>query len=65
MDLVVLGGGGGYFRTGRMLDFSNAPVRGFSNMLISCWQYMGYTDVTTWGEPLLLPDGPGPLPGLT
>jgi hypothetical protein len=65
MDLVVLAGGGGYFRTGRMLDFSNAPVRGFSNMLISCWQYMGYSDVTTWGEPLLLPNGPGPLPGLT
>lgn len=65
MDLVVFGGGGGYFRTGRMLDFSNSPKRGFSNMLVSCWQYMGYSDVTAWGEPLLLPDGDGPLPGLT
>jgi hypothetical protein len=64
-DLVVLAGGGGYFRTGRMLDFNSAPKRGFSNMLISCWQYMGYSDVDSWGDPLLLPDGPGPLPGLT
>jgi hypothetical protein len=64
-DLVVLGGGGGYFRTGRMVDLNSASVRGFSNLLISCWQYMGYTDVTSWGEPLLLPDGTGPLPGLT
>ncbi len=63
-DLVVLGGGGGYFRTGRMVDVNAAPVRSFSNMLVSCWQYMGYTDVTTWGDPLLLPGGSGPLPGL-
>jgi hypothetical protein len=64
-DVVVLATGqSGVFRTGRFLDFNAAPVRGFSNLLISCWQFMGYNDVTTWGDPLLLPNGPGPLPGL-
>ena len=64
-DLVVLAGGGSYFRKGRMLDLNAAPKRSFSNLLISCWQYMGYSDVTTWGDPLLLPGGPGPLANLT
>jgi hypothetical protein len=63
-DLVVFAGGGGYFRTGRMIDLNSAPKRSFSNMLISCWQYMGYSDVNTWGDPLLLPGGPGPLANL-
>jgi hypothetical protein len=64
-DLVVLASGTqSYFRLGRYLDFVSAPKRGFSNLLISCWHYMGYTDVTTWGDPLLLPGGGGVLPGL-
>lgn len=63
-DLIVMAGGGGYFRTGRMLDFTTAPKRGFSNMLISCWNYMGYSDVQSWGDPLLMPGGAGPLPNL-
>lgn len=65
-DLVVLATGqSGVFRTGRFLDFNAAPKRGFSNLLISCWHFMGYNDVTTWGEPLLMPNGTtGPLPGL-
>jgi hypothetical protein len=65
-DLVVFATGqSGVFRTGRMLDFNTAPKRGFSNMLINCWHFMGYTDVDAWGDPLLMPGGSGPLPGLT
>jgi hypothetical protein len=64
-DLVVLAGGAhNYFRMGRMLDFNAAPKRAFSNLLISCWQYMGYGDVVSWGDPLLMPGGTGPLPNL-
>ena len=64
-DLVVMATGqSGVFRTGRFLDFNTAPKRAFSNMLISCWHFMGYTDVQSWGDPLLLPGGDGPLPGL-
>ena len=36
-----------------------------SNMLLNCWQFMGYPDVAAWGDPLLMPGGTGPLPGLT
>jgi hypothetical protein len=57
-------GSSGVFRTGRMLDFNGGPKRGFSNMLISCWNFMGYSDVTSWGDPLLMPGGTGPLPNL-
>lgn len=64
-DLVVMATGqSGVFRTGRMLDFNAAPKKAFSNMLISCWHFMGYSDVTSWGDPLLMPGGTGPLPGL-
>jgi hypothetical protein len=65
-DLVVLATGeSGVFRRGRFLDFNSAPKKGFSNLLISCWHFMGYTDVMSWGDPLLMPNGTtGPLPGL-
>ena len=66
-DLVILAGGaGGYFRMGRMLDLTGKKQRGLSNLLISLWNYMGYNDADTqkWGEPLLMPDGPGPMPNL-
>lgn len=64
-DLVVLATGqSGVFRTGRYLAFSGSQRRGFSNLLISCWHFMGYQDVMTWGDPLLMPNGTGPLPGL-
>jgi len=65
-DLVVLAGGAdGYFRLGRMLDLTGTPKRGLSNLLVSLWNYMGYADVTSWGDPLLMPDGAGPMPNLT
>jgi hypothetical protein len=64
-DVVVMAtGNSGVFRTGRFLDFNSASKRGFSNMLLNCWQFMGYSDVTSWGDPLLMPGGAGPLPGL-
>ncbi|MBK7862272.1 MAG: DUF1552 domain-containing protein [Archangiaceae bacterium] len=64
-DCVVLAtGSSGVFRTGRMLDFNSAPKRALSNLLVSCWQFFGYNDVTSWGDPLLMPGGTGPLPGL-
>ncbi len=65
-DLVVLAGGGGnYFRMGRMLDLGGKSKRSFSNLLVSLWQYMGYPEVNSWGDPLLMPDGAGPMPNLT
>lgn len=63
-DLVVLASGDNYFRMGRALDLTGAPKRSLSNLLISLWNYMGYADVQTWGDPLLLPDGGGPMPNL-
>ena len=65
-DLVVFAGGAhNYFRTGRYLNFASQGKRSFSNMLVSVWQYMGYSSVDSFGDPLLLPGGNGPLPGLT
>src|SRR5205823_1002207 len=50
-DLVVFATGqSGVFRTGRFLDFNSAGKRGFSNMLLNCWQFMGYRDVTSFGD---------------
>jgi len=64
-DLVVLAGGAdGYFRTGRMLDLNGKRQRGLSNLLVSLWSYMGYSDVSTWGDTRLMPDGAGPMPNL-
>ena len=47
-----------------MLDLNTATTRGFSNMLVSCWHFMGYDDMGSWGEPLLFNGHTGPLPGL-
>jgi hypothetical protein len=51
-NLVVLAGGTqNYFRRGRLLDFNNQT--GFSDMLVACFQYMGFDDVTSFGDPRL------------
>jgi hypothetical protein len=64
-DLVVLAGGAGkHFRMGRYLDVNAKTQRSFSNVLVSCFQYMGFNDVTTFGDPNLM-DGTGGLPNLT
>ncbi|MBX7099739.1 MAG: DUF1552 domain-containing protein [Myxococcaceae bacterium] len=64
-DLVLFAGGAhGHFRQNRYLNFKSVAKNSHSNMVLSVWDYMGYGDVTTWGDPLLLPNGGGPLPGL-
>ncbi len=47
--LVVLAGGAhGYFGTGRLVDYQNDAS--FSDMLVTCFQYMGFDDVTEFGD---------------
>ena len=47
--LVVLAGGAHqYFRGGRLLDFDNDTS--FSDMLVTCFHYMGFDDVTEFGD---------------
>ena len=61
-NLVVLAGGAqGYFRKGRLVDFGNDAS--FSDMLVSCFHYMGFEDVDVFGDPRLA--STGPLSGLT
>ena len=59
--VVFAGGAGGYFNMGRLIDFQNKAS--FADMLVSCFQYMGYSDVTSFGDPLL--NSGAPLAGLT
>ncbi|HVZ73515.1 MAG TPA: DUF1552 domain-containing protein [Polyangia bacterium] len=51
-----------FFRRGRMVDFQNKAS--YSDMLLSCFQYMGLTDVTSFGDARLAATGM-PLAGLT
>jgi hypothetical protein len=61
-DLVVLASGSNYFRMGRYLNIATASRRSFSDLLVSCFHFMGFSDVNTFGyEPL---GGGGPLPNL-
>lgn len=59
-SLVVFAGGGSYFAKGRLLDFRNEV--GFTEMLTSCFHYMGFLDVETFGDPRLSKGGP--IPGI-
>ena len=59
--VVLAGGAGGHFKMGRLLDFNNK--QSFADMLVSCFQYMGFGDVTSFGDALL--NSGGALPGLT
>ena len=59
--VVFAGGASGHFRMGRLLDFSNQ--QSFADMLVSCFHYMGFTDVTSFGDPRL--NSGAPLPNLT
>ena len=48
-SLVVFAGGAhGYFTKGRMIDYQNKTS--FSDMLVSCFHYMGFDDVTEFGD---------------
>lgn len=60
--LVVMGGGScGYFDRNRLIDFEQEGA--FSDLLVACFHYMGFDDVTTFGDERLS-NGTGPLPGL-
>lgn len=61
-SLVVLAGGAhGYFTKGRLIDYDNEAS--FSDMLVSCFHYMGFDDVTEFGDERLRLLGP--LTGVT
>jgi hypothetical protein len=56
---MLAGGAGGYFKTGRFLQYPDVP---HNNLLVSVCNAMGFSDVTTFGIPGVCT---GPLPGLT
>jgi len=58
--VVLAGGAGGHFKMGRLLDFHNQAS--FADMLVSCFHYMGFQDVMSFGDPAL--NSGGPLPNL-
>lgn len=49
--VVFAGGAHGYFQSGRLLDLDNDTS--FSDMLVTCFHYMGFDDVTEFGDPRL------------
>ena len=55
------GGAHGYFRTGRLLELENETS--FSDMLVTCFHYMGFDNVTEFGDERLRLKGP--LAGVT
>jgi hypothetical protein len=56
---VIAGGAGGYFKTGRQVNYVDQP---HNNLLVSICNAMGFDDVTTFGIPGVCT---GPLQGLT
>ena len=57
---VLAGSGGGYFPTGRYMDFGNKP---HNHLLVNLLHAMGLKNETFFGHPNLK-DWSGPLPGL-
>ncbi len=65
-DLMILAGGAqGHFRMGRYLNVLNQPKRSMSDVFVSLFHYMGFTDVNSFGYAPLASNGGGPLPNLT
>jgi hypothetical protein len=56
---VIAGSAGGYFKTGRQVNYKDAP---HNDLLVSVCNAMGFDDVTTFGIPGVCR---GPLQGLT
>ena len=54
-------GGGGYFRTGRYVKYTGGQPE-HNNLLVTCANAMGLSDVTTFGDPAFCD---GDLPELT
>jgi hypothetical protein len=46
--VVLAGGAHGYFNRGRLLDFQGKTS--FSDLLVTCFHYMGFSDVTSFGD---------------
>ncbi|KYF57655.1 hypothetical protein BE08_24510 [Sorangium cellulosum] len=57
--VVLAGKAHDYFRRGRLLDFKGK--RSFADMLVSCFHYMGFEDMTSFGEDVLNMEGALPL----
>jgi hypothetical protein len=49
--VILTGGAHDYFRRGRLVDYANKAS--FADMLVTCFQYMGFSDVTSFGDPRL------------
>ena len=63
-NLVIFAGkADNAFRRGRYIDFANK--QSFSDMLITCHQYMGFTDVTSFGDSRLAGAGAAARADLT
>lgn len=58
---VIAGGADGFFQKGRLLDLEAGGS--FSDLLVAAFHYMGFDDVTEFGDPRLS-EGGGPQPGL-
>ncbi len=58
---VIAGGADGYFQKNRLIDYGSEGA--FSDLLVACFHYMGFEDVTMFGDERLS-GGQGPLPGL-
>jgi hypothetical protein len=57
-NLVMFGGGAKkIFRTGRYVNLASQSRKSFSDLLVYCFHFMGYTDVTSFGDPLLSQGG--------
>jgi hypothetical protein len=65
VQLVLAGGAQGNFRMGRYLNLAGASKRSMSDVMVSCFQYMGFSDVNAFGYAPLASTGGGPLPNLT
>lgn len=57
-NLVMFGGGAKkFFRTGRYVNLGTQSKDSFSDLLVYCFHWMGFTDVTTWGDSRLSQGG--------
>lgn len=54
-NLVLFGGGGAkkYFRTGRYVNLAGSASNSFSDLQVHVFKYLGFTNVDSWGDPLL------------
>jgi hypothetical protein len=53
--VVFAGGSGGYFKRGELIDFGNDV--GFTELITSCFHYMGFEDVESFGDARLATGG--------